>query len=111
MTGTTSLRSPVKWRRERSRSSSASIRLFQLALGKLRSVGDAVLAADQRVEGPRPAVFRHQLKDAGMLMVSHSTGTIRAYCRSGLVLEDGEATYFEDVEDAIAQHERNMALT
>jgi len=46
-----------------------------------------------------------------MLMVSHSTGTIRAYCRSGLVLEDGEATYFEDVEDAIAQHERNMALT
>ena len=44
-----------------------------------------------------------------MLMVSHSPGVIRSYCRSGLVLEGGEATYFEDVEDAIAQHERNMA--
>ena len=54
------------------------------------------------------AVFRTRLKEAGMLMISHSPATIRSYCRSGLVLEGGEATYFEDVEAAIAQHERNM---
>jgi capsular polysaccharide transport system ATP-binding protein len=55
------------------------------------------------------AVFRSRLSDAGLLMTSHSPGTIRAYCRSGLVLEQGEATYFEDIEEAIAYHERNMA--
>ena len=48
-------------------------------------------------------------KDAGLLMVSHSPNTIRTYCTSGLVLERGEATYFDDVEEAIAAHERNMA--
>ena len=54
------------------------------------------------------AAFSTRLKEAGMLMISHSPATIRSYCRSGLVLEGGEVTYFEDVEAAIAQHERNM---
>jgi capsular polysaccharide transport system ATP-binding protein len=54
------------------------------------------------------AVFKNRLSAAGLLMVSHSTGTIRAYCDSGLVLEGGAARYFEDVEAAIAHHERNM---
>ena len=74
-------------------------------------VDEVTAVGDTAFKAKCLAVFKHRLKDAGMLMVSHSTGTIRAYCRSGLVLEDGEATYFEDVEDAIAQHERNMALT
>ena len=43
-----------------------------------------------------------------MLMVSHSTRTILDYCTSGLVLENGRATYFENVREAIALHERNM---
>ena len=54
------------------------------------------------------AVFKNRLRDAGLLMVSHSTGTIRAYCDSGLVLEGGAALYFEDVNAAIAHHEENM---
>jgi capsular polysaccharide transport system ATP-binding protein len=53
-------------------------------------------------------VFRHRLRDAGMLMVSHSPRTILDYCDSGLVLENGRATYFENVKEAIASHERNM---
>lgn len=41
-------------------------------------------------------------------MVSHSTGTIRSYCACGVVLEKGKLTYYEDVEDAIRAHDRNM---
>ena len=37
------------------------------------------------------AVFKNRLSAAGLLMVSHSTGTIRAYCEAGLVLEGGTA--------------------
>jgi capsular polysaccharide transport system ATP-binding protein len=70
---------------------------------EITAVGDAAFRAKCLT------VFRTRLKESGMLMISHSPATIRSYCRSGLVLEDGEATYFEDVEDAIAQHERNMA--
>lgn len=54
------------------------------------------------------AVFQDRLREAGLLMVSHSIGTIRSYCDSGLVLEGGTARYFEDVNEAIAHHEGNM---
>jgi len=56
------------------------------------------------------AAFKSRLKDAGLLMASHSTETIRSYCTSGLVLEAGRARYFDDIEAAIATHEANMAL-
>ncbi len=55
------------------------------------------------------AIFKDRLKDAGLLMTSHSPGTLRSYCTSGLVLERGSARYFDDVEEAIDTHERNMA--
>ena len=42
-------------------------------------------------------------------MVSHSTGAIRRFCDSGFVLENGAATFYDDVEEAIAAHEANMA--
>ena len=58
------------------------------------------------------AVFRDRLSEAGLLMTSHSPGVIRSYCRSGLVLERGEAIYCENiVEDAIATHEQNMVIS
>jgi len=53
--------------------------------------------------------FKNRLRNAGLLMVSHSVTTIRAYCTSGLVLEKGRATYYDNVQAAIAAHERNMA--
>jgi capsular polysaccharide transport system ATP-binding protein len=33
---------------------------------------------------------------------------VRNLCNAGAVLEDGEVTYFDDVEEAIALHSRNM---
>jgi capsular polysaccharide transport system ATP-binding protein len=53
--------------------------------------------------------FKNRLRNAGLLMVSHSVTTIRAYCTSGLVLEKGRATYYDNIQAAIAAHERNMA--
>lgn len=52
--------------------------------------------------------FREKLGQADIIMVSHSTGSIRQYCQSGIVLEDGTLRYFEDVRDAIEAHEENM---
>lgn len=52
--------------------------------------------------------FRARRDRADVIMVSHSTGSIRQYCNCGVVLEDGALTFYDDVEDAIAAHERNM---
>jgi capsular polysaccharide transport system ATP-binding protein len=70
---------------------------------EITAVGDAAFRRKSL------AVFQHRLKDAGLLMVSHSIRTIRSYCTSGLVLEGGIARFYPDVEAAIAAHERNMA--
>ena len=70
---------------------------------EITAVGDAAFKKKSL------SVFRHRLKDAGLLMASHSVGTIRSYCTSGLVLENGRAIYHDDIEAAIAAHAGNMA--
>lgn len=71
---------------------------------EITAVGDAAFKKKSL------GVFKNRLRDAGLLMVSHSVSTIRSYCSSGLVLENGRARYFDAIEAAIAVHERNMAL-
>jgi capsular polysaccharide transport system ATP-binding protein len=53
-------------------------------------------------------VFQDRLQNSDVIMVSHSTSTIRQYCESGVVLENGKLTYFPEVEDAIRAHDDNM---
>lgn len=72
-------------------------------------VDEITAVGDSRFRRKSLAVFKNRLKDAGLLMTSHAPETIRSYCTSGLVLERGQACYFEDVEEAIEVHERNMA--
>jgi capsular polysaccharide transport system ATP-binding protein len=73
-------------------------------------IDELTAVGDTRFRRKSLAFFKTRLREAGILMVSHSTGTIRSYCTSGLVLEGGRARYFADVEEAIAVHEANMAV-
>lgn len=72
---------------------------------EVTSVGDALFRLKSRT------VFRKRMRSAGSVVVSHSMAEIRILCTAGAVLEDGELTYFEDVEDAITQHHLNMGTT
>jgi capsular polysaccharide transport system ATP-binding protein len=72
-------------------------------------VDEITAVGDSRFKRKSLAVFRSRLREAGLMMVSHSVATIRGYCTSGLVLEGGRVRYFPDVEEAIAVHEANMA--
>ena len=73
-------------------------------------VDELTAVGDSRFKKKSLALFRSRLQDAGILMVSHSINTIRTYCTAGLVLEGGVASFYPDVADAVAAHERNMAL-
>ncbi|MGH1421179.1 MAG: ABC transporter ATP-binding protein [Hyphomonas sp.] len=70
---------------------------------EVTSVGDASFRAKSS------ALFKARMENAGAFVVSHSLGMIRGLCDTGVVLEDGQATYYEDLEEAIAHHQRNMA--
>lgn len=82
---------------------SMGLRFDWYLVDEITAVGDAAFRKKSL------AVFRNRLKDAGLIMVSHANPTLREYCTSGLVLDGGRARYFEDIEEAIACHERNLA--
>jgi len=69
---------------------------------EVTSVGDASFRRKSRL------VFEERMRGAGSVVVTHSMSEVRALCTAGAVLENGILTYFEDVEDAIAQHHENM---
>jgi len=71
---------------------------------EVTSVGDAAFKEKSS------AVFRERMRNAGALFVSHSTGMVRDLCDMGAVMEDGTLTLYEDVDEAIAQHEKNMGV-
>ena len=75
-------------------------------------VDEITAVGDSAFKKKSLSVFKNRLKDAGLLMVSHSVNTIRSYCQSGMVIEGGKARYFEDVargdRRARAQHGQGL---
>lgn len=70
---------------------------------EVTSVGDAAFRSKSA------DVFKARMETAGAIVVSHAMEQIRQLCTAGAVLEGGQLTYYEDLEEAIAQHNRNMA--
>lgn len=70
---------------------------------EITAVGDAAFRAKS------DRLFKARLEYAGAVMVTHSMAQARALCDAAAVLEDGRLYYYEDVEEGIAHHNRNMA--
>ncbi|GEP02348.1 ABC transporter ATP-binding protein [Methylobacterium oxalidis] len=69
-------------------------------IDEVTSVGDA------RFQKRCEAVFSERRKNADVIMVSHSMDVIRSWCTQGLVLLNGRAIIYEDVNDAIELYHR-----
>jgi capsular polysaccharide transport system ATP-binding protein len=53
-------------------------------------------------------VLLQRLTHSGAIVVTHSMRQIRRLCTSAAVLEAGKLTYFNDVDEAIAMHLKNL---
>jgi capsular polysaccharide transport system ATP-binding protein len=69
---------------------------------EVTSVGDAAFKNKSRV------LFRERMKQAGALFVTHSMRQMKTFCQAGAVLENGQLTYYDDINAAIRAHNRNM---
>lgn len=69
---------------------------------EVTSVGDANFKRKSR------RFFMDRMSKAGAIVVSHGMMQIRQLCQAGAVLEEGRLSYYDDVEDAISHHHRNM---
>lgn len=83
---------------------SMGIRFDTYLVDEITSVGDASFR--QKCED----LMTTRLADAGAIVVSHSPGMIRRLCQHGAVLEDGQISYYTDIDDAIRHHEAVMKV-
>ncbi|MBB3995906.1 capsular polysaccharide transport system ATP-binding protein [Sulfitobacter undariae] len=65
---------------------------------EVTSVGDAPFRRKSR------ALFQDRMQAASAIMVSHEMEQLRNYCDSGIILENGQLTYFEEIDEAIEVH-------
>lgn len=73
-------------------------------------IDEVTTAGDAAFREKSSALFRARMRDAGAVMVSHSMMMLRELCDVAVVLENGVATYYDELEEGIAQHEANMQV-
>jgi capsular polysaccharide transport system ATP-binding protein len=71
-------------------------------IDEITAVGDAQFKKKSQ------AVFQDRMARSGAIFVSHSPQTLRDMCQAGAVLENGQLTYYDRIDDAITHHARNM---
>ena len=82
---------------------SMGIRFDTYLVDEVTAVGDAAFKRRSR------AVFAERMRDSSAVLVNHDMGQLREFCDAGIVLEQGQIQYFENLEEAIAVHEENMS--
>lgn len=65
---------------------------------------EATAVGDLAFKEKAKAAFRDRIGKAGLVMVSHSEGILKDLCQAGVWLHQGQAHWFEDVNDAIAAY-------
>lgn len=64
---------------------------------------------DRAFKKKASAAFKSLLNKAGLIMVSHSEGTLRDFCQAGVLLHGGKAHWFDNIDDALrAYHEEGL---
>ncbi len=81
---------------------SMGIRFDTYLIDEVSATGDASF------RGKSTKVFHERLKESGLVMVSHSDGLVRSMCTTGAVLENGSITFYDDIEEALEAHNRNL---
>lgn len=79
------------------------IRFDTYLVDEVTAVGDASFKRKSR------AVFRERMRQSSAVMVSHNMRELQQFCDSAIILERGKIRYYDDIDEAIAQHEKNLA--
>jgi len=81
---------------------SMGIKFDTYLLDEVSAVGDAGFKAKSK------KLFDERMSNAGVIMVSHSPRMMKSMCKTGAVLEGGKLTFYDDIEEALDRHSRNL---
>jgi capsular polysaccharide transport system ATP-binding protein len=74
-------------------------------------ISDEVTATgDKRFRKKAADAFKKLVNKAGLIMVSHSNSTLRQFCTAGVWLRNGQAEWFDRIDDAIAAYEDSLNI-
>ncbi|MFD1344655.1 ABC transporter ATP-binding protein [Litorisediminicola beolgyonensis] len=71
-------------------------------------IDEVTAVGDARFKRKSLAVFKDRLKGRSAVFVSHQMKQVREFCNAALVLEEGRAHFFDDVDAAIEMHQDLM---
>jgi capsular polysaccharide transport system ATP-binding protein len=54
------------------------------------------------------SAFKNLVDRAGLIMVSHSEGTLRQFCSAGIWLHEGQAHWFDDIGEALKHYKESI---
>ncbi|MBF7051775.1 ATP-binding cassette domain-containing protein [Halomonas sp. KAO] len=65
---------------------------------------EATSVGDRAFKAKATKAFKDKVGQASIVMVSHSEGILKDLCQAGVYLKDGHATWYDDINDAIAAY-------
>ena len=71
-------------------------------------VDEVTSVGDRAFRAKSAEMFKARLATRSAIVVTHSLAEVRNLCNAGAILENGTLSFFEDVEEAIARHLKNM---
>jgi capsular polysaccharide transport system ATP-binding protein len=71
-------------------------------------IDEGFSAGDGRFAARCQNAFKERLKNSRMIIVSHATETLLAYCDVGAVLHQAKLTYYDDIRQAIMHYNEIM---
>ncbi len=64
-------------------------------------IDEATSVGDPKFRKKAREALEVKAKEAGLIMVSHESDQIREFCKSAILLDNGQLTYYGDLEEAI----------
>ena len=68
-------------------------------------IDEVIMVGDKNFRDKCQAAFFDERADRALLLASHSLSTVKQYCNRAVVLHDGVAPLYENVEEAVAVYE------
>lgn len=82
---------------------SMGIKFDTYLVDEVTAVGDRAFRTKSR------RLFAERMQSSSAIMVNHSMAQVRKFCNAGMILEGGRATYYDDLDEAIAIHEAMLS--
>lgn len=70
---------------------------------------EATSVGDRAFKAKATQAFKDKVGQASLIMVSHSEGILKDLCQAGVYLRQGQAIWYDDIDDAIAAYHQDTS--